>query len=356
MVSGKKVKFLAYETTQILALCVPTIVVAERFATIMKTKGSSPDFKTFQVILACSVAYVACVLCVIWVPAKVLMFKKRILSEVMGWHPALVMHLIFTTLPCFGFIIAGFQVQKGSSQIKDFSDLPVSLVITCLIFVSVIEDLRKWQLTGKIVGNSSDTTGGPVLTNIEYIPTVSEQQSKADKENPTTASVTENQCAPPVAQRRLNQVQNVLQSNSSSVVSECNTPDQNIPAALNVLTVKDHRAELFVTGISSWLDTIEMVRVGGLHSVATTGWVYPIYIFSYLSLLRIALVSSNPFLPFLTVILQDFPFFIIRVSLIGVQGFVTPVLYPLKNIIVTITFIYFNYVTKCKTLSRLEQF
>ncbi|XP_078390908.1 transmembrane protein 236-like [Cetorhinus maximus] len=354
MISGKKIKFVVFEVFQFAALCAPTIVVAERFASIVMEKSSPADLKSYQLIVACSVAYVACVSLIIWVPLKLLMFKKRILSNVKEWQPALLMHLIFTTLPCFGFIIAGSQAQDGITVIKNFSDLPVSLVIMCLILVSIIENLRNWQLTGKIVGHFSDSTfaiNGPVLTNIEQISTVSAQQVKGHEEK-----VTEDEIASSVAPRASNKSQSVLQLRSHATSTEHSTSEHKVPASLKVLAVNDYRAEIFVTSIINWLDTVELVRVAGLQGVFTTGWVYPIYIFSYLSLFRIVLHSANPFLPSLAIMLQDFPFFFVRVSLIGVMGFVTPVLYPLKNIIVITTFIYFNYVTKSKYFNHIQQF
>ncbi|XP_078083821.1 transmembrane protein 236-like [Mustelus asterias] len=362
MISRKKVKFVVFEILQFVALSVPTIVVAERFASIVMKKGSTVDFKSYQLILACSVAYMACVSLIIWVPMKILMFKKRILSNVKEWQPALLTHLIFTTLPCFGFIIAGSQVQHGSAtnqsnSIQNFSDFPVSLVIMCLIFVNIIENLRKWQLVGKIDGMFGDaafTSNGPVLTNVEHISAVAVQPDRA-QENQTAAKVTENEFASSVVPRTSSRSQNQLQSGSHSTSVEDSTLEHKIPASLKVLAVKDYRAEIFVSGIINWLDTVELVRVAGLNCVITTGWVYPIYIFSYLSLLRIALHSANPFLPSLAIMLQDFPFFFVRVGLIGVMGFVTPVLYPLKNIIVVITFIYFNYVTKFKCFNQSQR-
>ncbi|XP_060681689.1 transmembrane protein 236-like [Hemiscyllium ocellatum] len=356
MISGKKIKFFVFEVLQFAALCVPTIVVAERFASIVMAKHKPADLKSYQLILACSVAYVACVSLIVWVPVKFLMFKKRILSKVKEWQPALLMHLIFTTLPCFGFIIAGSQVQSGLTNIKTFSDLPVSLVLMCLIIVNISENLRKWQLTGNIDGNCKAdvvASNGTVLTNIEQISTVSTQQNRAHEENQAPTRVTGNEFASSAAQNKLH---SVFQSSVYSEIAEHNMLEHNVPKSLKVLAVNDYRAEIFVMSIVNWLDTVELVRVAGLQAVIITGWVYPIYIFSFFSLLRIILHSANPFLPLLTIALQDFPFFLIRISLIGVMGFVTPVLYPLKNIIVVTTFVYFNYASKAKCFRRTQQF
>ncbi|XP_048417189.2 transmembrane protein 236-like [Stegostoma tigrinum] len=350
MISVTKINFFVFEVLQFAALCVPTIVVAEHFAFIFMEKSEPVDFTSYQLILACSVAYVACVSLIIWVPVKFLIFKKHILSEVKEWQPALLMHLIFTTLPCFGFIIAGSQVQSDPKKMKTFSDFPVSLVLMCLIVVDIIEHLRKWRLTGNIDGTCRDgdfASNGPVLTNIEQVSTVSAHQNRPHEENQAPPGVTENEFASSVAQ---NKSHNVLQYEYSEIT------EHNVPDCLKVLAVNDYRAKIFVTSIINWLDTVELVRVAGLSNVFLTGWIYPIYIFSYLSLLRIILHSANPFLPLLTVVFQDFPFLFIRISIIGAMGFVTPILYPLKNIIVVVTFIYFNYVTKAKCLNRTQRF
>lgn len=105
-----------------------------------------------------------------------------------------------------------------------------------------------------------------------------------------------------------------------------------------------------------WLDTVELVRVAGEPSVFYTAWVFPIYILAFMSTLRMAIAPNNTLLSFLGVALQDLPFFIIRVALIVVFGYVTPVLYPLKNVLVSLTFIYFTFLTKLKIFKNQGMF
>lgn len=118
---------------------------------------------------------------------------------------------------------------------------------------------------------------------------------------------------------------------------------------LGFLWRRDSRAEVFVESFMFWLDTVEMVRVAGERSVFYSDWLFPVYIFSFLSTLRLAITPDNPLLSSAGFLLQDLPFFVLRVALVSVFGFVSPVLYLLKNALVSLTFIYF-------TLTRLKIF
>ena len=99
-----------------------------------------------------------------------------------------------------------------------------------------------------------------------------------------------------------------------------------------------------------------MVRVAGEPVVFYSAWVFPVYIFAFLSVLRMIITPHSPLLAFAGVALQDLPFFIIRVALIVVFGFVTPVLFPLKNALVSLTFIYFTFLTKLNIFKRQSMF
>lgn len=125
---------------------------------------------------------------------------------------------------------------------------------------------------------------------------------------------------------------------------------------LGVLWRRDGRAEVFVDSFLFWLDTAEMVRVAGEPCVFYSAWVFPVYILAFMSTLRVVITPHNPLLSSAGVALQDLPFFIVRVGLIAVFGFVTPVLYPLKNVLVSLTFIYFTFLTRLKVFKRQSMF
>lgn len=125
---------------------------------------------------------------------------------------------------------------------------------------------------------------------------------------------------------------------------------------LGFLFRRDGRSEVFVDGFLFWLDTVELLRVAGEPSVFYSAWVFPIYIFAFLSTLRMVITPQSPLLSLAGVVLQDLPFFIIRVFIIAVFGFVTPVLFPLKNVLVTLTFVYFTFLTKLKIFGRQSMF
>lgn len=125
---------------------------------------------------------------------------------------------------------------------------------------------------------------------------------------------------------------------------------------LGFLWRRDSRAEVFVESFMFWLDTVEMVRVAGERSVFYSDWLFPVYIFSFLSTLRLAITPDNPLLSSAGFLLQDLPFFVLRVALVSVFGFVSPVLYLLKNALVSLTFIYFTFLTRLKIFRKYSMF
>ena len=125
---------------------------------------------------------------------------------------------------------------------------------------------------------------------------------------------------------------------------------------LHFLCASDARAEVFVDSFLFWMDTVEMVRVAGHPAVYYSGWVFPIYIFSYLSCLRLVVMPHSPLLSSLGVALQDLPFLFVRIGLIAFFGFVTPLLYLMKNLLVCLAFIYFNFMTKLRVFNTERMF
>lgn len=125
---------------------------------------------------------------------------------------------------------------------------------------------------------------------------------------------------------------------------------------LSFLLASDVRAEVFAESFLFWLDTAEMVRVANHTSVYFSGWALPVYLFSFLSMLRLPLMPHSPFLSPLGVALQDLPFLILRVALLAIFGFVTPVLFVMKNFLVCLAYIYFNFMTKLKVFNTERMF
>lgn len=125
---------------------------------------------------------------------------------------------------------------------------------------------------------------------------------------------------------------------------------------LSFLLASDVRAEAFADSFLFWLDTAEMVRVANHTSVYFSGWALPVYLFSFLSMLRLALMPHSPLLSPLGVVLQDLPFLVLRVALIAIFGFVTPLLFVMKNLLVCLAYIYFNFMTKLKVFNTERMF
>lgn len=343
MVSGRKIKLVFFELLEFAAFSVPTLVIMEQFATAYQETTDRADRAHYWLIVSCSIAYVAAVSLLIWVPIKVILFKKRHLyKKIVGWRPVLMMCVVLTTLPSFSFSIAVTEVKKnvsGSVSVsmpESLPDLPVSLVLLSLIVVDIIERLRIYPLRGRQMSSEDKDT---YITSLQQIKTVTEQVGRGD-EKPAPA-----QTAKPTT----------MFAPHTNMVALAGPIEPSFDSGIRrTMSHRDVRAELFLRSFLTWSDTIEMMRVAGHPDVYKSGWVYPVYIFSFISLLRMVFTPKNPLLSSLGVLLQDFPFIFLRLSLILSLGTITPVLGLCKNILVTISYIYFNHLTKLRPFSAFE--
>ncbi|ELK28788.1 Transmembrane protein 236 [Myotis davidii] len=105
MASGRLIKLLVFELLEFAAFSIPTLVIVEQFATAYQ-RSRNPGEKThYWLIVSCSIAYVASV-------------QKN--------------------------------VNGSANNLPDtLPDLPVSLVLTSLIMVDIIEKLRTYPLRGR---------------------------------------------------------------------------------------------------------------------------------------------------------------------------------------------------------------
>ncbi|XP_033914793.1 transmembrane protein 236-like [Acipenser ruthenus] len=364
MASGKKFKCALFEILQFSALCIPVFIIIHRFASIVKqvkkAQGQNDgDANTaYWLVVASSIAYVTFVALIIWVPMKYMIAKKRkFFTERKKWRPILLVYMILSTLPCFAFLIASTEVQVNSNlelHLYDtLTDLPVSLVMFSLICVDVIDRLRKCRLTGQMQEAERDAgIHSPVLTHLEQVPTVSGQIDENENENHGATRLKANGSVPGITAPENWENRYSSRTASSSYYTTQYTPS----GRLKFLSTNDARAEMFVDCFVFWFDTIELVRVAGLPQVFRSGWVFPIYIFSYISLLRLIVKPKNPIRSSLGVFVQDIPFLFLRIGLITVFGYVTPLIYLFKNILVFLAFVYFNFVTKLKLFNTERMF
>ncbi|KAM8981736.1 transmembrane protein 236 [Sarcophilus harrisii] len=331
MISRKLIKFLVYEILEFAAFFIPTLVVAEQFASAYRETKNSSEKTSYWLIVSVSIAYVALVALIVWVPVKVLLYKKHHLcSKIKQWRPSLMICMIFTTLPSFGFSIAVAEVKMNvsSTACETLPDFSVSLVLGSLIIVDIIEKLRKYPLRGRLIKNEVSHTH---TTNLQQVRTVTES-SEENRPAPQPANDT------PVPKPRT-----FTQKHQPVPTVADESPFSS--GILRTMSRQDKRAEIFLNSFIMWSDTIEMLRVSGHHSVFKSRWLYPVYIFSYISLLRIIVVPHKSLVSSLGVFLQDFPFMFVRISLIAALGTITPVLGLIKNVLVTFSYFYFNYFT-----------
>uniref|UniRef100_A0A3Q1H0E1 Uncharacterized protein n=1 Tax=Anabas testudineus TaxID=64144 RepID=A0A3Q1H0E1_ANATE len=323
MSSGKTVKLVLYEVLQFAALIIPIFVIMERFASLISdVKGH--DVTTYWLVVAVSIAYVTSVTLLVWVPLKYLILKKRRLAAC-----CFIPHH-FKVADQFFLLLTSLDL---------FTELPVSLVLFSLICVDIIEGIRSCSLTAKFSGQLHPDEGQNGFT-----------QSHPEARNGSASGRWQNLASSPG--------QSSLSSRAPSTAYLYSSPSrpQSYSGRLGFLWRRDGRSEVFVDSFMFWLDTVEMVRVAGEPPVFYSAWVFPVYILSFLSTLRIAITPHNPLLSSAGVALQDLPFFIIRVALLAVFGHVTPVLYPLKNVLVSLTFIYFTFLTKLRIFRRHTMF
>ncbi|XP_062849148.1 transmembrane protein 236 [Trichomycterus rosablanca] len=349
MPSGKTVKLLLYEVLEFTCLCVPVFVVLERFASLMRTVKFN-DTTAYWLVVASSIAYVTSVSLLIWVPLKFLILKSRgVFKDITKWRPVPLAYVILCTLPCFAILLASSKVQVISGIHSDtFSELPVSLVLLALICVDIVERIRPYRLTGQANGLDSDFNNtGPVLTYLEQVFSVSTQLNANGDAN---SSVLRSEAGTPSG--RFDKMDGVSHSTSMAYLYSSHSHS----GPLYFLWVQDPRHEVFLDTFMFWLDVVEMVRVTGFAAVYFSNWVFPIYIMTFFSILRVVVAPNSPILALLGVLTQDLPFLIIRICLISIFGYVTPVLYIIKNLLLCLIFVYFFFLTKLKVFNRGSMF
>ncbi|XP_068427698.1 transmembrane protein 236 [Clinocottus analis] len=363
MPSGKTLKLILYEGLQFAALIVPIFVVMERFASLIRDVRGR-DLTAYWLVVAVSIAYVTSVALLVWVPLKYLIMKRRsFISEVTQWRPTALAYLVLCTFPCFAILIASSKVQvDGGLRLDHFTELPVSLVLVSLICVDVIERIRPCRLIGQSDGLDSDfDMSGPVLTQLEQVTTVTGQLHADEGPNSSTpghAEVRNGSTSGRWQELSGSPGRSTFSSRAPGAAYLYSSPSRrrSYSGRLGFLWRRDRRSEVFVDSFLFWLDTVEMVRVAGEPSVFYSAWVFPVYILAFVSTLRLAVTPHNPLLSSAGFALQDLPFLILRVALIAVFGYVTPVLYPLKNVLVSLTFIYFTFLSKLRIFKRQSMF
>ncbi|XP_029562012.1 transmembrane protein 236 isoform X1 [Salmo trutta] len=349
MPSGRMIKLVVYEVLQVACLSVPIFVVMERFASLMlHVRG---DLTAYWLVVAASIAYVTSVSLLVWVPLRYLVLKQRtVIRDITQWRPTTLAYVILCTLPCFSILIAGSKVQvdKGPQYRQDhFSELPISLVLFSLICVDIIERIRPCSLTGQADRMEMDLDmPGPVLTHLEQVNSVSGQLYYERGQNEVLGNGS--------ATGRWRDQEAVGSRPASAAYLYSSSHSHSGP--LRVLWSQDMRSEVFVHSFLFWMDVVELVRVAGIPDVFYSGWVFAVYILAFLSCLRLAVTPHSALLPSAGFFLQDLPFLLLRLALISVHGYITPLLYPMKNLLVCLTFTYFNFLTKLRLFRRESMF
>ncbi|XP_023684390.2 transmembrane protein 236-like isoform X1 [Paramormyrops kingsleyae] len=314
---------------------------------VLKSDEQPPGDQStaYWLIVAASIAYVATVTLLVWLPAKCLLYRRSgPFCERTTWRPVTLAYVILSTLPCFAFLIASSQVQVHFNKLYDtFCELPASLILLSLIAVDIVERIRPCRLTGSDDLLMDACFLCPMVTPLEQVSTVTGQLDAPGDRSWAGDGPGANGWA-------------AAHSLATGRQSSAAASEACWEGPLGRLCAADLRAELVVQAFLFWLDSAEMLRVVALPPVYLSGWVFPIYIVSYLSSLRVVAAPHSPCLSAMGVWLQDLPYLILRVSLTATFGLITPVLYLVKNLLVTLAFIYFNYITKLKIFNTGHMF
>ncbi|XP_077094041.1 transmembrane protein 236 [Siphateles boraxobius] len=402
---GSRIKFAVCELLQFSSFCVPLFIIMQRFALIVfRVKSRSHNSTAYWLIVASSVAYVMSVAMLVWLPMKYMVFvKNRTLVARRKWRPVALAYVVLSTLPCFAFLIASSEVQiRNDLRLDTFAELPVSLVLLSLICIDIVERIRYCRLTGRANELARDPDIPTLQTHIGRVtpvvtpapgpvPTATAGSAAADPSaaganglpaganaQGTPGNGTASATAPGLPNNGAvpghlgnttvpgNGATSRVPGNNGQhhgIPGPCpnsGVPFQNIASPysgpLSFLLASDSRAEVFANSFLFWLDTVEMVRVAGHTAVYFSGWAFPVYLFCFLSTMRLVVTPHTPLLSPLGFVFQDLPFLVLRLALIGLFGFVTPVLYVIKNMLVCLAYIYFNFMTKLRIFNTERMF
>lgn len=188
---------------------------------------------------------------------------------------------------------------------------------------------------------------GPVLTHLEQVSSVSSQLQANRGAN---GAVPRSEAMNSSASENWVDMDGISRSSRTAYVYSSHS------GCLRFIWERDPRYELFLETFVFWLDTVEMIRVAGVQQVFTSDWVFPIYILSFFSIIRVAVSPNNSMLGFLGVAAQDLPFLVLRICLVSVFGYVTPILFIMKNLFTCLTFVYFHFLTKLNVFKRGSMF
>lgn len=344
MPSSKTIKKLCLEAFQIAAFSTPIFVTGQKFATKAcyesdptgKCVNSSASGQEYWLYISAIIAYVAGVTLLLWLPLKVLVVWKKIVRPYEGlWFPGNLFYIIFSFVPCVAFVLLGHENCPINGYCFDyFRGAPIETMIIMMVVTDWAEKIRYIKLRS---GDDSIRT-----RKYPYADVKGNQRSR--HLDYSTSAAAEN--AFPTASRRSSVSQRSLLQSSRITRG---TFRQRFTASLKWT---DGRPENLLRDLMLAYDTRLVLGLSllsdGQHILFQTNWVYSIYILSTVSLLPLVFAPNSEMRSSMTVILQDVPFFILRVAVFSYFGknlvVQTSVLFLLKNFFAALVFIYFNVI------------
>ncbi|CAH1241705.1 TMEM236 [Branchiostoma lanceolatum] len=171
----KVINFLL-ELCQWSSLAIPIFVTSEGVARTVdrvearnttsgteQAGGRGAELPYYWLLVAASIAYVATVTLLIYLPVKYcFMWKNRFLLENAKWLPAILMHLLLSVLPCMSLMLFGIKLQDDENEVAalfdTYTDFAAPLVVLGVLVTSWVEKVRRFP---SVNSAGAEMTEGP---------------------------------------------------------------------------------------------------------------------------------------------------------------------------------------------------
>ncbi|XP_035658370.1 transmembrane protein 236-like [Branchiostoma floridae] len=298
--------------------------------------GSAPadQLPYYWLLVAASIAYVATVTLLIYLPVKYcFMWKNRFLLENAKWLPAMLMHLLLSVLPCMSLMLFGIKLQDDNNEVAamfdTYTDFPVALVVLGVLAASWVEKVRRFPIATSAAAEMTEGPSSPrSMVNPVYTIDGADGTQSTDEQTPRDPSPSTPHT--PVSIRRS------FPMSFSSRTS---------PRPKPKLTSNDDRARILSIEFFAVYDVIELLLVTNFHDVCRTYWIFPIYVVAFISMFKSILRLDHRFLPLVSMATHEIPFLILRIALLAKFGIaIMSLVYPLKNLAAIAFYVYYNFV------------
>nr|XP_039267533.1 uncharacterized protein LOC120342669 [Styela clava] len=332
----KLMKKIFLEAFQWTAFATPIFINGQRLAAKECTPELGCDNTEYWLLIAGIIAYVTGITLVLWLPVKIFIVWKKVFRPYEDlWFPGNLLYILFSAIPCVVFVLIAHENcgnNAGEDCFDYFRGAPIETFVIMMVVTDWSEKFRYIRL------RASDDT----MRKSKYTSATAWNNRTGTRSDDALGIGSGDQYA---SSRR--------SSISHSTLLHPSVRNRNrFAKSFKWIDARPENLlrDLMLAYDARLLLDMSLVKFSSetSHDVFETGWVYPIYIVATIGLLPLVLTPNSDMRPSFTVLLQDIPFFILRVSLFGYFGselvLNSSVLFLLKNFFVAFAFVYFNVV------------